>query len=265
MTNILNNIQFDSPYTMKVISSELLTVDREKYQREEEKSKIRDIVSDWDERIANEPKVSERNGQFYVFDGQHTVISRETLNHGQPTPILCKVYSGLTVNDEAMLFAKQTGSSSKPKPGQQLRAYVFAGDQDAIAFCEATELTGLIVEQTGTRYDGHLACVSTARRIYRKIGEEFYVEALQIIVDAWHGNADSLRYEIIKAVSEFVKLYHGKYNREQLIRNLKAVPPIKVRNNIVIDLERPNNKKFIYQIWQIYNGNSKKHTLKMMF
>lgn len=46
MTNILNNIQFDSPYTMKVISSELLTVDREKYQRKEEKSKIRDIVSD---------------------------------------------------------------------------------------------------------------------------------------------------------------------------------------------------------------------------
>ncbi len=260
MTEIINDI-----YTMRVIPSHLLIVPRELYQRDEERAKIRKIVSSWDERVANEPRVSERNGKFYVFDGQHTVIARETLNNGEPVNILCKVYHGLTVNEEAMLFAMQTGSSSKPTSGERLRAYVFAGDKDALAFCEATESVGLLIDHTGTRYDRHLACVSTAMRIYRKVGEAYYCEALQIIVDAWQGSADSLRNEIIKAVSEFVKLYHGKYDREQLIRNLKAVPPIKVRNNIVVDLERPSNKKFIYPIWKLYNGNGKKHTLKMKF
>ncbi len=265
MSSILNDVIFDAPYTMKVIPSNLLVVDREKYQREEDDKKTREIVSEWDERVANEPKVSERDGQFFVYDGQHTVIARETLNHGRPTPILCKVYSDLTVNDEAMLFAKQTGASSKPKPGQQLRAYVFAGHKDSIAFCEATELTGLTIEKTGTRYDGHLACVSTARKMYRKLGKELYIEALQNIVDAWNSSSDSLRYEIVIAMCDFVKLYHGQYNREQLIRNLKSVAPIKVRNNIVVDLERPYSKKFLYQIWNIYNGNGKKHILKMLF
>lgn len=260
MTEIINDI-----YTMRVIPSHLLIVPRELYQREEEQAKIRRIVSTWDERVANEPRVSERNGKFYVFDGQHTVIARETLNNGESVNILCKVYHGLTVTEEAMLFAMQTGSSSKPTSGERLRAYVFAGDKDALAFCEATERIGLLVDYTGTRYDGHLACVSTAMRVYHKVGEAYYSETLQLIVDAWHGCADSLRYEIIKAVSEFVKLYHGKYDREQLIRNLKAVLPIQVRNRIVVDLERPNNKKFIYQIWKLYNGNGKKHTLKMNF
>lgn len=265
MNTTMTDIENATVYKMRLIPSQDLIVPRKLYQRDEEQAKIRRIVAQWDERIANEPKVSERDGKFYVFDGQHTVIARESRNNGQSVNILCKVYNNLTANDEAILFAKQTGASSKPKSGEQLRAYVFAGDKDAIAFCDATEQVGLLIDITGTRYDGHLACISTARRIYDRIGEDFYKESMQIIVDAWKGSADSLRNEIIKAVSEFVRLYHGQYDRKQLIHNLKAVKPIKIRNNIIVDLDRPDNKKYVYQIWKLYNGNEQKHTLKMIF
>lgn len=39
---------------------------------------------------ANEPKVSFRNGQLIATDGQHTIEGR----------ILCKVYTGMTVEQE---------------------------------------------------------------------------------------------------------------------------------------------------------------------
>ena len=41
---------------------------------------------------ANEPNVSFRNGQFIVTDGQHTIEGR----------ILCKVNTGMTVEQEAL-------------------------------------------------------------------------------------------------------------------------------------------------------------------
>ena len=53
------------PYQMKTISSNLFVIDRKSYQRKKDKDKIAHIVSKWDERIANEPKISARDGKFY--------------------------------------------------------------------------------------------------------------------------------------------------------------------------------------------------------
>ena len=42
----------------------------------------------------NEPKVSFRNGRYYVMDGQHTIEGCILINGGENRPILCKVYNG---------------------------------------------------------------------------------------------------------------------------------------------------------------------------
>ena len=53
------------------------------YQREFDERKVRRIVENFDERIANEPKLSLRNGEYYVFDGQHTIAARKMRNGGK--------------------------------------------------------------------------------------------------------------------------------------------------------------------------------------
>ncbi len=252
-------------YKMKVIDSGQLHIPREIYQRKKHKSKVDRIVANWDERVANEPKVSYRDGEFFVFDGQHTILAREEMAGHKSVPILCKVYYDLTVQEEALLFAKQTGTSSKPRSGDTLRANVFGEEDEAVEFTHVTEGVGLVIDLSGTRYDRHLACVSTALNAYRCFGVKLYTEAMEIIVDAWDGKADSLRYEIVKAVTEFVNIYHGEYSRARLIDRLQAVNPLTVRNNIVTDLERPRNKKYIYQIFKLYNGSRKQGLLEMKF
>lgn len=242
-------------YKMRMIDSEQLNIPREIYQRRKHKNKISRIVAKWDERVANEPKVSYRDGEFFVFDGQHTILAREEIAGTTNTPILCKVYTGLTAQDEALLFAKQTGTSSKPRSGETLRANIFGGEEEALAFTRTTESVGLVVDLTGTRYDRHLACVSTALHAYRAFGEKIYTEALQVLMDAWGGRADSLRYEIIKAVTEFVNLYYGEYTRTRLVNRLAKVDPITIRNNILTDIDHPHSKRYIYQIYRLYNGN----------
>ena len=97
--------RLEKSYEVMFISSSDLSVTRDTYQRELNSRRVREIAENFDERVANEPKVSARDGRFYVFDGQHTIAARKLLNGGRDLPILCKVYTGLTERDEAVLFA----------------------------------------------------------------------------------------------------------------------------------------------------------------
>ena len=44
------------------------------------------------EYVANEPRVSYRDGRYHVFDGQNTIEARIACNGGHDLPILCKVF-----------------------------------------------------------------------------------------------------------------------------------------------------------------------------
>ena len=101
----------DKKYKELRIESTQLEIPRNTYQRELNTDRVHKIVKQFDERVANEPKVSYRDGRYYVFDGQHTIAARVERNGGKPLMILCKVYYGLTEKEEARLFAV---SSSTP-------------------------------------------------------------------------------------------------------------------------------------------------------
>ena len=102
----------DKKYKELRIESTQLEIPRNTYQRELNTDRVHKIVKQFDERVANEPKVSYRDGRYYVFDGQHTIAARVERNGGKPLMILCKVYYGLTEKEEARLFAEQTGFSA---------------------------------------------------------------------------------------------------------------------------------------------------------
>ena len=80
MTNIPHT------YREMTISSALMEVPREAYQRNFNVNRAKKIAEEFDERIANEPKVSFRDGRYFVFDGQHTVAARKFLNGGDDLP-----------------------------------------------------------------------------------------------------------------------------------------------------------------------------------
>ena len=79
-------------YKEMMLSTAQIEVPRETYQRKFNARRALKIAADFDERIANEPKVSYRDGKFYVFDGQHTIAARKLLNNGEDLPVKCKVY-----------------------------------------------------------------------------------------------------------------------------------------------------------------------------
>ena len=68
------------PYHEMCLNSSELIVPRDTYQRALHPARVARIAKEFDERIANEPKISFRDGHYYVMDGQNTIAARKFLN-----------------------------------------------------------------------------------------------------------------------------------------------------------------------------------------
>lgn len=71
------------PYREIMLFSGLLEVPTELYQRKLDHDRANRIAENFDPRLLNDPKVSERDGHFYVFDGQHTIEALRILNNSK--------------------------------------------------------------------------------------------------------------------------------------------------------------------------------------
>ena len=70
---------------MRYIDSALLTPCAE-YQRVLRTRKVEEISATFSEYVANEPRVSYRDGRYHVFDGQNTIEARIACNGGHDLP-----------------------------------------------------------------------------------------------------------------------------------------------------------------------------------
>ena len=244
------------PYEMITLDTSVLIIPRDTYQRPLQSDEVKEIIAQFNIHLLNEPKVSFRNGKYYVFDGQHTIISLLEMNEGEHFPIRCKVYFGMTELEEAKLFSMQTGAGRKLTPGDRIRAELYAKDTAAMNFRDATLKAGVSFEHSGASNSCSLRCINTARAEYERVGEKIYTEALDIMVEAWTGICSTFKADVLKAVVAFVNEYSGKYSRERLITRLKAEDPEMIYRTIRSDFDTPVELRYINPIVKIYNGNS---------
>ena len=251
----------ESKYEMRTINTNVLIIPRETYQRSLQSDEVKEIIAQFNPYLMNEPKVSFRNGKYYVFDGQHTIVSLLQMNDGKHFPILCKVYYGMTEQEEAKLFSMQTGAGRKLTPADRIRAELYAKDIASMKFRDATLKAGVSFEHSGASNSCCLRCIHTARSEYERVGEKIYTEALDIMVEAWTGYRSAFKADVLKAVVAFVNEYSGKYNRERLIARLKAEDPETIYRTIRSDFDTPVELRYINPIVKIYNGNSTLNSL----
>ena len=260
-------IHVNPPYQLMVIHSSKLVYPRELYQRGVERKRVELIAAHFNEYVANEPKISFRNGQFIVTDGQHTIEGRILRNGGKDLPVLCKVYTGMTVEQEALLFAEQNGFSAPLTAGIKLRAKVVGGDAISKAFLTATNRVGLSLNYDSQQLtDYRIGCVGTAFRLYKQMGEPLYCETMRLIVAAWEGKPDSFRASVLKGMMHFVELYHGEFSEERLLRALGNIHPVDIYRIGQDDPAKLRGwKKYVFPIYIAYNGKCRKDALPMKF
>ena len=145
------------------------------YQRKIDSARVERIVNSFDPRLANEVKVSFRDGKFYVFDGAHTLSALKRIHGEDSFMVDCKVYYGLSYEDEAYLFALQSGESKDVAFNTRLRALMISGSQEATDFRAHTAQAGFqLSDGAGSATKNTIAAIAKAYRLYKEYGPEQY-------------------------------------------------------------------------------------------
>lgn len=212
----------------QVLSGKILS---DSYQRPVNANRVARIVGNFNPLLVNPIKVSYRDGKYYVFDGQHTLFALVKRNNDKSLPVECKVYTGLTKEDEARLFSEQNGISQSVTSSEKVSALYISKDVDVVEMKEMINGLGITFDFSKNAAEKKIVCVSTVYEIMKNSSCDKLKEILEIIIAAWGGENGSLRQEIIKAVYLFDKTYKGQYSKSRFIQKMKAIPPVKIIRN----------------------------------
>ena len=205
----------------QLMSSELSSAP---YQRPVDANRVKKIAEDFDPRLVNCLKVSKRDGKFYVFDGAHTLAALKMVKGNTPFKVDCKIFNNLSYEDEAYLFALQSGNSKEVAFNYRLKAMLISNSEEALAFRKHTENTGLCLSENGcTASKNTIAALAKAYKLYEKFGWQRYEDILNLIHDTWNGEKWSLSGYMLGGVSVFLNAYAESFSRDRFIKRLAGV------------------------------------------
>ena len=227
------------------------------YQRDLDTKRVDKIVKELNGDTFNEPKVSYRDGIYWVFDGQHTIAAWRQY-HGEDKLVTCKVFKGMTWLDECESFVRQNGISKDPTTNEKLKAEYNARNPEVVDMKTKAELCGFTVDFSLSKSSTRIVATSTLFRAYKSLSGEAYLDMLTAIKEAWYGDIDAVSKYIISGMAIFYKNYYGNFERDDLVKSLKKVSPAEIIRNGK-SFKRANT--YSLEILKAYNVRRSKNRL----
>lgn len=210
----------------RVISTDKLTSGLP-YQRPVDDREVDRLVREWDERLFDPLAVSYRDGRYNVIDGQHRISAMRKLYGGREVMIRCKVYSGMTYEQEAELCYKLDKVKKRLSLSQSTNALAESG-MDA----ETTEIRRLMsnagfVWALGQRHSGEYEVVATRAVInaYHFLGDEAFLRMFRLLNDTWKGDPRSVMGPVLSGMALFLKTYGAELNDIVFVKRLSSIEP----------------------------------------
>ena len=229
------------------------------YQRPIDAKRVARIVENFDSRLVNPLKVSNRDGHFYVFDGAHTLAALKEVSKFDNFMVPCMLFHGLTYEDEAYLFALQRGESKEVATAARIKALILSGNPNAADFRQRTEAAGFKLSASHSSGNATLACVDKLWRIF-EADPGAYSDTLSLLMDCWHGEKWSLTANIIGGMAMFLGVYGAEYNRSRFLKNVGGADLATLNKN-----KTDNPKKdycYAFAMMKLYNKGGGKGVLK---
>lgn len=231
------------------------------YQRSIDNARVKKIIANFNPNLVNAIKVSHRNNQYFVFDGQHTAAALKINNGGKDLMVNCNVFEDLSEAEEAILFAEQTGISRKVDINTKFKALYVANDLGIVEMYELTKKTGLYFDFSKSKATNRIIALSKLNKIFKSVSASEYIEILSIIKETWNGMAESLDTEILGGIYLFCTTYKGKYTHELLVKQLSKISPVVIKREGNAYMGG-GDSRYAKQIFNIYNKNLSKKRIK---
>ena len=233
------------------------------YQRQPLKAKIAKIAKSFDPDLLGVIICSMReNGEIAIIDGSHRYhalvkMGLDYLN------INALVYIGLSLEEEAKIFALSNQEHTKPSTVDIFKAGLCSGDKLTIAINDILVKNGFYVG-VGPG-NNKIRALVTLKRIYINAGADVLDQTIRVIKAAYGSNSDVMRDQLMSAVAVILHRYK-KIDEQRLVYALiKFGNPISLLANAKAML--PNNSNAItytslpYLIVQKYNLKLKSNRL----
>ena len=248
-------------YIGELVKLNLMDLSIAPYQKDLNIPRVESIVKKFDINRMRPIDVSYRDGEYWVFDGQHRANAYLIMGY---TEIPAIVHYGLTYEDEAYLFARQQEEVGAVNCNHKWNALTEAKDpevMDIIRLCKAWGFTVLEKNNKGN----NIKCVKTLRDLYKEFGPQKLGSILMSIKEAWNYMDHSTDVAIIGGIARLVRNYpQFDFNRLRLV--LSSTTP----KLILRDMEdhhhsvRGESRRAAYQISDLYNkGLTKNRRLNL--
>jgi len=207
------------------------------YQRPIRQAWISKLVREFDPALVGKIRVAERDGHYYVIDGQHRVEAMRILFAGEDLLIRCDVQMLDTVEEQARLFVMLSMSRAPLRNYEIFRARLASGDPDAMGMVAVLDEYGFRPNLTsnGSMTGGSTSAFGGLMTLYgaRPLGsghntttgahggvgggsEERFRDVLAAIVEAYTSDI-VLTVNVIKTTDSFLFRYgdHPAFKRSR--------------------------------------------------
>lgn len=230
------------------------------YQRPIEKKMVEHLVKEWDARLFDPIAVSFRDGKFHVVDGQHRIIALRQMNDGKHIMVACKVYSGMTYQQEADFCYKLDKAKKRLNLSQSTNAIAESGaDAEISEIKRIVESCGFIwaLREKGGNV-GEITATRATINTYRQLGSAAFTRMMRLLRDTWHGSACSLTARLLSGLALFIKTYETEMEDKVFIAQLSRVDPEEIIRRGKLDFSTAKYAlRFARVILEKYNAQRK--------
>ena len=236
------------------------------YQRPVDLKRVHRINKHFNPGLVNTLKVSHRNGHYYVFDGSHTLALLK-LRHGEGVvfEVQCVIFENLTYEEEALLFAEQTGESKDVDFLYKLRAMAVGKNQEVLDFIKHTENAGFKLGLNG-KGAGTILALRKAKQVFDKAGAEIYEGTLSLIREAWDTSQEHIQANMLGGMAVFYAAFASELDHSRFVKKLAKAQVDDIRS----EAKRRKNKRqsldgaFAQEIAEMYNSGKGKGSLNLV-
>lgn len=175
------------------------------YQRKPDMERIKRIANKFSIDRMRPIEVSYRDGKYWCFDGQHRAEVYRLM--GRKT-IPAVIHYGLNYEAEAALFASQFDEVAPVGIVTMWKAQVAAYDPVVTAINDMCHKFGFsVAEQNAKPKHTNIFCIATLKKAYSTIGPLGLECVLSLVNDAWYGQEESTRVDVIEGLALIREAY----------------------------------------------------------
>ena len=165
------------------------------------------------------------DGLFYVVDGNHTRLAAEKVGKES---LPCRVYVGLTSEDEARLFSELNTASKKPSFAEVLKAKAAAGFEFEKSYLELLDECGYKYTFTSASHGCVVKCHASMLKVYRRSDRMTMMRALDVAKKAADDREDFYNIGFLPGLCDVV-VRHPEIDDNRLIATVQKTAASKIR------------------------------------